>query len=148
MDPILIVSCVLRNRIDHPGELFSYVGSHQMTEHLYHRKFKGAEEAARASSSGLGLDHEIKEHEKRIVLQAKSISLKTKQFLTKRGDVLFWSPDIAHGGSSISVERTRKSIVTHCCPAEVVPSYFEFRPNNRIRSHRGIAYYASSHYET
>ncbi len=38
-----------------------------------------------------------------------------------------WSADLAHGGSHYTDQaRTRKSFVTHYCPANVYPMYFHY----------------------
>jgi len=47
-----------------------------------------------------------------------------KAFLPKKGDVLFWAADLAHGGAEISKENaTRRSMVTHYCPLGRRPPY-------------------------
>ena len=43
--------------------------------------------------------------------------------------------DLAHGGKPISLEHTRRSIVTRYCPRDVAPLYFEGGPR-RIWRHR------------
>ena len=53
----------------------------------------------------------------------------------RKGDALIWAADLAHGGKPISQDHTRLSIVTHYCPAEVAPLYFEGAPR-RIWRHR------------
>ena len=128
------------------GELFYYVGSHRMEEYLYLDKYKGVEEAGRANP-GLDFDAPIKDHVKKIPQVAGRMGLQRKRFLAKRGDVLIWHSDLAHGGSPISTDVTRKSIVTHYCTAEAVPSYFELKEGKRIMRHGG-GYVGSSHYNT
>jgi phytanoyl-CoA hydroxylase len=128
------------------GELFYHVGSHRMAEHLYLGKYKGVEDAARVESGSNRLNEEIKAHIERIAVQADGMGLKTKQLRARRGDVLFWSADLAHGGRPVSLIQTRKSVVTHYCPADVVPSYFENRPGAALMCHNGVASYSTSHY--
>ena len=42
------------------------------------------------------------------------------------GDVI-WSADLAHGGSEYSdASTTRRSLVTHYCPADTHPMYFHY----------------------
>ena len=127
------------------GELFYYVGSHRMREFVYGGEFKGAEEARRLGADG-NLDAELKMHVQKIPKQAEVMGLKKERLIAKRGDVLFWSADLAHGGSPISSERTRKSVVTHYCPAEVMPTYVDQRPKVVLKSHKGNAYFTTSHY--
>jgi len=129
------------------GELFYHVGSHRMAEFLYLEKYKGVEEAFRLEGQSNDVSRQINKHVGQIALQAQGLGLETKRLLASRGDVLFWAADLAHGGRPISNAQTRKSIVTHYCPAELVPSYFETgRHNSNVLSHRGMAFYASSHY--
>ena len=123
------------------GELFYYVGSHRMPEYLYLDKYKGVEEAGRANP-GMNFDAPIKDP-----AMAARMGLQRKRFIAKRGDVLVWHSDLAHGGSPISTDVTRKSIVTHYCTAEAVPSYFELKEGKRIMRHGG-GYVASAHYNT
>ena len=127
------------------GELFYYVGSHRMREFVYGREFKGAEEARRLGADQ-NLETELKTHVQRIPKQVEIMGLKKERLIAKRGDVLFWSADLAHGGSPISGEHTRKSVVTHYCPAEISPTYVDSHPNVALRSHKGVAYYSTSHY--
>ena len=61
-------------------------------------------------------------------------------------DVLFWNADLAHGGAPISSVQTRKSVVTHYCPADVVPIYFERTPHREVRSFEQRAFYSSPNY--
>jgi hypothetical protein len=127
------------------GELFYYVGSQRMPEFFYLGEFKGVEEARRMGVDQ-NLDAEIKAHITNIVRLAEGMQLSKECLMAKRGDVLFWSADLAHGGSPISKDRTRKSVVTHYCPAEVIPTYFEHRPNVAMRSHGGKAYFTTRLY--
>jgi phytanoyl-CoA hydroxylase len=128
------------------GELFYYVASHRLREFLYGRnEFKGAEEARRLGFPG-DIEGQIKAHVQRIPKLAESLNLKQGALIAKRGDVLFWNADLAHGGSRISSNYTRKSVVTHYCPAEVMPTYVDYRPKVVIKPHNGQTYYTSSHY--
>ncbi len=127
------------------GELFYHVGGQCMPEFLYRGKYKGTEEAARLNP-GCDVNDALAEHVGSIRHTSQEMSLETERFLAKRGDVLFWSADLPHGGGSISPATTRKSVVTHYCPREVVPAYFEGSGRNEIRRHKESAYYSSGHY--
>jgi ectoine hydroxylase-related dioxygenase (phytanoyl-CoA dioxygenase family) len=127
------------------GELFYYVGSHRMPEFLYIDRFKGVEEAGRLNP-GFNLQPQIRHHVQRIPIVAAEMKLPARQFLAKRGDILIWSADLAHGGSPISTTTTRKSVVTHYTTAEAVPSYFELHPGKVRASYRGDSY-SSAHYD-
>jgi ectoine hydroxylase-related dioxygenase (phytanoyl-CoA dioxygenase family) len=76
----------------------------------------------------------------------RSHNLERRRFLPQRGDVLIWAALLAHGGTRISLERTRKSIVTHFCPEKIVPTYFERRPRQIVRHNEDVSY-MSQHYE-
>ncbi len=54
--------------------------------------------------------------------------LKLEPFLPRKGDVLIWSADLAHGGATIAVadpRPTRRSLVAHYCPLDCRPGYFD-----------------------
>jgi ectoine hydroxylase-related dioxygenase (phytanoyl-CoA dioxygenase family) len=129
------------------GELFYYPGSHRLREFLYGKnEFKGTEEARRLGFPG-NIEGQIKAHVQRLPRLAQELGLKKETLIAKRGDVLFWSADLAHGGSPISGDHTRKSVVTHYCPAEIMPTYVDYRPTVVMKSHRGgEAYYTTSQY--
>lgn len=69
-------------------------------------------------------------------------------FRPKKGDVLVWHADLAHGGSPVSVPTlTRQSLVGHFCPQSARPRYFDhdqLRPT--VRRHGRLAY-SSGHYD-
>jgi hypothetical protein len=127
------------------GELFYHVGGQRMPEYLYRGRHKGTQEVTRLDPTS-DVNEAITDHVRSIRLRAAGMSLATERFLAKRGDVLFWSADLPHGGKSISPTNTRKSVVTHYCPSEVVPSYFEGSGRTEIRQHKERAYYSSGHY--
>ena len=127
------------------GELFYHTGSHAMPEFLYAGQFKGAGEAQRVRGTH-DLSKDYPRHSELIRRQAEGADLPTHRFLAKRGDVLIWSADLAHGDAPISLEHTRKSMVTHYCPADAVPLYFEMQPGRTLRQHESQSYYASSQY--
>lgn len=127
------------------GELLYYRGSHKLPEYLYAGKFKGAEEAKRVNpAADLTLD--FPRHIDLIRKQATGAGLVVDRFLAKRGDVLIWSSDLAHGGGPISKTRTRKSVVTHYCPAELAPQYFDAIAKPKIKSFAEKAFYSSALY--
>lgn len=127
------------------GELFYHVGGQRMPEYLYSGKYKGTQEVTRLDPAA-DVQEEITEHVRSIKLRAQEMSLETERFLAKRGDVLLWSADLPHGGKPVSPAHTRKSVVTHYCPSEVVPAYFEGSGRTEIRPHKQKAFYSSGHY--
>lgn len=63
--------------------------------------------------------------------QATLKGLKKQKFHAKKGDVLFWTNDFAHGGSaSDKPDQSRLSLVTHYCPVNRNPYYFYTRAHS------------------
>jgi ectoine hydroxylase-related dioxygenase (phytanoyl-CoA dioxygenase family) len=122
------------------GELVYYPQSHRLEDHL----FGGTNKNWNQERDGLA----AQEHFHRELLRrCAARGLAPATFLPARGDVLFWSADLAHGGSPIIDARlTRKSFVCHYAPRSATPYYFHHRPAHRtVRTFEGGAY-ASSHY--
>ena len=75
------------------------------------------------------------------------MGLEERTFLPKKGDVLIWSADLAHGGSpATDPSLTRKSLVGHYCPDRVDPFYFKLRPDRRTKVGSDGGRYCSYHY--
>ena len=127
------------------GELFYYNGSHWLPEFLYGGKFKGAEEAKRVDAK-IDLKPDYPRHIELIREQATGAGRALERFLAKRGDILVWSADLAHGGGAISSTQTRKSVVAHYCPVEIAPQYFETKQQGPIKSFAAIAFYSTAQY--
>lgn len=123
------------------GELGYYPGSHRLSEHLFpggtrnwHRERHG-EPMLFEYLNGL--------HER-----AAKMGLTLQHFRPRKGDVLIWSADLAHGGSPIqNIALTRKSLVCHYSPKDVDPYYFVHSARHRTtREHAPGCSFASSHY--
>jgi phytanoyl-CoA hydroxylase len=71
-----------------------------------------------------------------------------QSFMAKRGDILVWHADLAHGGAPIKDPTlTRKSLVGHFCPDSALPNFVQSMPQRaRSYGHRGISY-CSGHYD-
>jgi phytanoyl-CoA hydroxylase len=128
------------------GELFYHVGSHRVGEYRFHNRFKGVAEAKRLGFADANTEAQIGQHVERLAKQAQGLGLRTERFLAKRGDALIWAADLVHGGSTISKSQTRKSLVTHYCPADCAPLYFESGKPPRLRKH-GAESYSTSYYK-
>ena len=65
-----------------------------------------------------------------------------EQFLARKGDILVWHADLAHGGAPIAdPSLTRKSLVGHFCPVSAGPDYFVYRDDRRAtRTYNGLTY--------
>ncbi len=100
------------------GELDYFVGSHRAPDYLF-----GGTSKWMVSEAG-----DFKAEHNRFLASlhedARTYGFSKKSFLAKRGDVLFWHADLAHGGSPVTQKgRSRKSLVTHFCPASLTPNY-------------------------
>jgi hypothetical protein len=83
-----------------------------------------------------------------LIEEGQRRGLQVERFIARRGDILVWHADLAHGGAAIlNPAATRKSLVGHFCPASARPNYFGYAPQraNALR-HRGLNY-ASEHYD-
>ena len=123
------------------GELEYYVGSHTLEDHLFAGRYKNwnrerdGHAAHRAYLQGL--------HER-----SHRLGLKRESFLPRKGDALVWSADLAHGGSAVTDrDLTRKSLVSHYCPASIRPYYWSYKRRQRwlVRCHEHASY-TSGHY--
>lgn len=121
------------------GELAYYPGSQRLPEHLFH----GARNWNRARD---GLAAQAAYHAG-LLAACAAAGLERRLFRARKGDVLFWNADLAHGGAPIRDPRlTRRSLVCHYCPDDARPYYFAYRPDRRRRLPFADARYASSHY--
>jgi phytanoyl-CoA hydroxylase len=96
------------------GELEYYVGSHRAPDFLFGGTSKWMEAHTDDHPEFLASLHR----------DAKTFGQVKKSFLGKAGDVLIWHADLAHGGAPIQNKgQTRRSLVTHFCPAGDEPFY-------------------------
>lgn len=124
------------------GELVYYPGSHRFEHFLFGGERKGwiasedGQEQHQAFLKGL--------HDK-----AAEKGIQADRFLARKGDVLIWHADLAHGGSRITVpNRTRRSLVTHYVPRSVkavyrkhvTDLYYEYQHENGV-------FFTSRHYD-
>jgi len=123
------------------GELVYYPGSHRLPDHVFRsgaRKWNPRVDGDRAHAAYLAGLHE----------RSGARGLKLTPFLPRKGDVLIWSADLAHGGAAITREEsTRWSLVGHYCPADVEPYYFAHgRRFRAVRAVEGGGRIASSYH--
>jgi phytanoyl-CoA hydroxylase len=123
------------------GELIYYPGGHRFGEFLYqnHRKNWSADDDG----------HEIHNHHLSWLHErAKQLGVELQTFRPKKGDALFWHADLPHGGGPITQKNsTRRSLVTHYCPARCTPHYFRFLEVEQQRKQKVSAgAYISSFY--
>lgn len=109
------------------GELELYAGSHALPEEL----FEGGSKWLRAPRP---------EYSARLREECELAGLRYERFIARPGDVLLWSADLAHGGSTVSQPAlTRRSLVVHYCPSSVDPIY-DGASAPRIEHARGCRY--------
>jgi phytanoyl-CoA hydroxylase len=96
------------------GELEYFVGSHRVPEFLWNGESKWM-------PYGSSEHPEFLAH---LTREAQRMGLKREKFRPKKGDALIWSADLCHGGSPVTRNATRRSFVTHWCPATAEPFYF------------------------
>jgi hypothetical protein len=126
------------------GELCYYPGSQRFPEHLFLDRFKGSWEAARwKAANGLEGGVGAKLYERTLPEKAAAQGVELETFRAKAGDALIWAADLVHGGSAISTAHTRKSLVSHYCPREIAPCYFEEHGGRQRRPHPSGCWYTS-----
>jgi phytanoyl-CoA hydroxylase len=115
------------------GELFYYPGSQNAPDFLYGGRYKNISDAKRSAHDWSGA--EIQHHVNSLPNTVAKLGCLEKTFIPKKGDALIWAADLVHGGKPISTSQTRKSLVTHYCPVDVAPLYFE-DAHRKHRIHR------------
>jgi hypothetical protein len=109
------------------GELEYYEGSHTFPEFLFDGRHKW-------QPPGNGELGHYYEHLRRC---AEERGLEAVRFPARKGDVLIWSADLAHGGSAYTdTSSTRRSLVTHYTPVDCHPMYFHYGEHTGKRSWR------------
>lgn len=109
------------------GELSYYPGSHRFADHLYSGKFKYFNHER--DNHQQHLDHLDSLHEK-----ARALGLSLQKFTPKKGDMLIWHADLAHGGMPIeNPDLTRRSYVSHYCGVSRTPNYVQYLPEDKRR---------------
>lgn len=123
------------------GELEYYRGSHRLPEHHFRgglRNWNRSRNSIEERTSYLEALH----------TRSRAGGLPLDRFLARKGDVLVWSADLAHGGSAIRDRSlSRKSLVCHYCPAGVRPHYWAHSSRaRRLGVLRTGATYTSLHH--
>ncbi len=128
------------------GELMYFVESHRkLPEFIHAERFKSMPDAQLVGVSLDLLEEEDLKHRNAIEREGERLMLKRETFMAKRGDVLIWHAELAHGGRPISTSATRKSVVFHYSPREIVPLYCENR-SVQLKRHSLGCYYTSGVY--
>jgi hypothetical protein len=123
------------------GELIYYPGSHRFQHFL----FGGVSKSWSKGRDGQEIHTAFL---KQLHEQAKGKGFVLEHFLPKKGDVLVWHADLAHGGARITKDHTRKSLVIHFCPQSVKPTYARNIKDAYFElEHESGNFLASRHYD-
>jgi ectoine hydroxylase len=96
------------------GELIYYPGSHKLN-YIMSEDYDTGNNAMR-----LG-ENNYQRYEEKIQYLISENNLEKKEFLPRKGDVLFWHANLLHGGSAITKPgKTRKSMVCHYFAKDVL----------------------------
>jgi len=127
---------------DGTGELEYYPGSHRFPDFLFSGEYKHWQPARDGQDQLQAfLAYLNEEAERRGIAKA--------YFRPKKGDALIWAADLAHGGSRISnSQATRRSLVTHYCPENVLPNYAkDIQFFHKKASDTPDCFYSARHYD-
>ncbi len=117
--------CALEDVQAGSGELIYYEGSHRLPDWRYSNQYKHFNHERDAHQEHL-------DHLAFLKTESERRGYPLKRFLPKKGDVLIWAADLAHGGAEIeNASLTRKSLVTHFCPGALKPHYLQYLPAAR-----------------
>jgi phytanoyl-CoA hydroxylase len=125
------------------GELSYYPGSHRFDHFLFSGKYKSWNPARDSQE-------QHQQFLKNIHTTAGEKGIEQEFFVAKKGDVLVWHADLAHGGSKITVPSvTRQSLVTHFVPFSVKATYKQHIEDiyYELPTHEGAAFFTSRHYD-
>lgn len=102
------------------GELEYYPGSHRFPDFLFSGEYKHWLPNRDGRDQHIDCLHYLHD-------EAARRGIAIERFLPKKGDALIWAADLAHGGSKIDKpDATRRSLVTHYCPGNVLPHYASY----------------------
>jgi hypothetical protein len=83
-----------------------------------------------------------------LVQTCENAGLQKETFLAKKGEILIWHSALVHGGNEIhNKELTRRSLVTHYCPASGKPNYFNIQKDSVCKRPFAGGFYSSRHYD-
>lgn len=83
-----------------------------------------------------------------LVQHCEARQLEKQTFLAKKGEILIWHAGLVHGGGEINnKDLTRRSLVTHYCPASGRPNYFNIPGQLISKQAFADGFYSSRHYD-
>ncbi|HUP98510.1 MAG TPA: phytanoyl-CoA dioxygenase family protein [Usitatibacter sp.] len=136
--PLCMVGCWIALEDVRPGsgELSYIVGSHRLPDFPF----------STGKKAGVGANpDELHASFGWLLTESDKRGLTRQSFRARKGDVLVWHADLAHGGSPITDPRlTRQSVVGHLSPYSVGRSTFAV---SAIRRQHGPIHYSSTWYD-
>lgn len=137
---LLGVWIALEDVTEGSGELIYFPGSHRWEDYLFSGRFKHYD-------SDRDGEWALDDNYLWIYRQAEERGIREEHFLPKKGDVIIWHADLAHGGADVTIDgATRRSLVGHFCPRNVKPLYAYYKPAQRKVYMDGARRYMSSYY--
>lgn len=123
------------------GELMYYPGSHRDPVFL----FDGEHMFWEPKRDGKGIHRRYSEF---LDSQAVEKQVPIQTFCARKGDVLIWHANLAHGGMPVTRQgSTRMSLVSHYCPSSAQPRYFQFFKEATKCPSGDNAFYSSRRYD-
>ena len=141
--PLELAACWIALEDIQPGsgELMYVPGSHRLPDW----NFGGDRKHWVATEDGKEPHDDWARH---LTQHAKDSQYGVQYFLPKKGDILVWHADLAHGGAPVkNPDLTRQSLVGHFCPQGRSPHFFSTSPHLATIRHRGSLAYCSQHYD-
>ena len=132
--PMELVGCWIALEDVQPGsgELQYYVGSHRIPEYLW---------LDRARSRPYEFE-DLSDFTRHVREESERLGCPLERFRPRRGDALLWHADLVHGGARRKdPELTRWSLVTHFCPVDVDPEWYDQVPSSPKLEHAPGCYY-------
>jgi hypothetical protein len=124
-------------------QCYYYPASHRFDDFLYDERYKSVHEAQRMTDDS-SMRGQVERHAQSLEERAQQRGIAKIPFAARKGDVLVWHADLAHGGDPASNVATRKSIVAHYCPKHLSPLFSE-NVTTRLWNHGGHRY-TTGHY--
>jgi len=123
------------------GELTYYKGSHKNIDVNFSSGKKVWVRHVDDKADNIGYSQQL-------VAACEKAGLVKEVFRPQRGEVLIWHSALVHGGGDIiHKELTRRSLVTHYCPASGKPNYFNIPKAPTFKRPFAEGFYASRHYD-
>jgi len=123
------------------GELAYYAGSH----HNVQVTFEGGKKIWDRQADDMASNQQ---YQSDLDAACGQRGLQKQTFLARKGEILLWHAGLVHGGNPImDTSLTRRSLVTHYCPASGQPHYFTIHKEAAYKRAFADGFYASRHYD-